>query len=670
MSNPDINSPANEWKPLDPLISEDSLNSHQILADQEVPEASSEDSENLPAESNSLTTEASKNIESVDLSTEPSVHGDSTESESEEADLLDSEDPAELEGSEDEIDESLDVLVEEDDEEELADLPHFERLIVNSETGTVSGKPVENKHRKGTLPWIQAEHQASAKLLDELEEEFERNRNVLRIAIAMSRSSRTLKDEKLQELSNYQETRDSLAAWITQRQSTYAWTLLAALGKERDKLAEFEETVKNWTESTTSEIVETSRMNKRRFVRRIGFGFAGIVAALSIGALVNLFLGWLGITWLVTLLALIGFTNPFVWVPNFLIGGSIATWLLSLFSYFRSYMKWRKMVDRHVAEARYFVTAVKSLQSEKGRIIALHGQMEDYLKLLSEILHKPWEISDTWVNWSTPQLETKSLPTSLVVAKPLESGEYESVRKRALESFAATDWRSEQVRVLFAEYEKAQKMSKGAVEDRFDKDARLRAHFLENLTTSDLLSKVGDDFVQSQAKKLQSEDLPEATQFHVASLKPDLLESLDLSKSMFDDGQSTKNWTSFVGEILGKATAWSPLAYSQAGVFKRLDKQSTVKSYALIPDRIKHVLDASVKPVIMEGTSGSGVEVVVRVDISEWVEPNMVAILDNSQPAPSEPRPAPVAPVAPTTPEPTPSVPPQSSSGQIGPVTF
>lgn len=665
MSNSDITPAGNDWKPLQPLISEDSLNEHHISSEQAQPEDNSAISEAMTLETDTPAINAPEGQEPEAVEMESPLEAVSNQVEDEESVSSAVEDDEDLEASEIDSDDSLDSLNDEEDEEELADLPVFERLVVNSDTGTVSGKPLENKHRKGTLPWIQAEHQASAKLLDEIEGEFERNRNVLRIAIAMSRSSRTLKDEKLQELSNFQETRDSLATWITQRQSTYAWTLLAALGKERDKLAEFEETVRNWTESTTSEIVETSRKNKKKFIRRIGFGFAGIVAALSIGALVNLALGWLGITWLVTLLAIIGFTNPFVWVPNFLIGGSIATWLLSLFSYFRAYMKWRKMVDRHVAEARYFVSAVKSLQSEKGRIIALHGQMEDYLKLLSEMLHKPWEISDTWVNWSTPQLETKSLPTSLVVAKPLESGEYEAVRKHALESFAATDWRSEQVRVLFAEYEKAQKMSKGAVEDRFDKDARLRAHFLENLTSSDLLTKVGDDFVQSQAKKLQSEDLPEATQFHVASLKPDLLDSLDLSKSMFDDGQSTKNWTSFVGEILGKATAWSPLAYSQAGVFKRLDKQSTVKSYALIPDRIKHVLDSSVKPVIMEGTSGSGVEVVVRVDISEWVEPNMVAILDNSQAKLSEPRPAPVAPVQPPAP-----VAPKSVDIQSGPVTF
>lgn len=529
----------------------------------------------------------------------------------------------------DELDDETDES-EIDDEEELEDLPVHERLEIDQETGEVSGKPYENKHHKGTLPWIQTEHEASLKLLQEVEEEFDRNRNVLRIAIAMSRSARVLKDEKLDELQKYQETRDSLAAWIAARQGTYAWSLLEALGKERDKLGEFEESVRNWTETTTTEIVEQSRKNKRRFIRRIGFGFAGLFLALGLGALVNLLFGWLGITWIITLLAFIGFTNPFVWVPNFLIGGSILTWLASLFSYFQSYLKWRKMVDRHVAEARYYVSAVKSLQSEKGRIISLHGQMEDYLKLLSEILHKPWEISDSWINWSTPQLDTSSLPTSLVVAKPLETGEYESVRKHSLETFAAGDWHSEQVRVLFAEYEKAQKMNSGAMEDRFDKDARLRERLLSDLAGSDLLEKVGDNFVQSLAKRLQSDELPQANQFHVASLKPDVLEQLDLSKSMFDDGQTQKNWTSFVAEILGKATAWSPLAYSTSGLFDRLEKRSEVTSYALIPDRIKSVVDSSVTPVIMDGTSGSGVEVVVRVDVSQWLEPKKVAILDES----------------------------------------
>jgi hypothetical protein len=608
MSNSDVTPPNEAWKPLAALPSEDSLHLDSGL------------------DTHPLADEINSEVSEVGAEPAVPVEGHLSEAEDSEIDESDVDDV-----DESEFDEASDAS----DDAELADLPVHERLEINPESGAVSGKPYENKHRKGTLPWIQTEHEASVKLLDEVEEEFERNRNVLKIAISMSRSARVLKDEKLGELSKYQETRDSLAEWIAERQGTYAWTLLEALGKERDKLDEFEKSVKNWTETTTTEIIEQSRKNKKKFIRRIGFGFAGIFLALGVGALVNLFLGWLGITWIVTLLAFIGFTNPFVWVPNFLIGGSIATWLASLFGYFRSYMKWRKMVDRHVAEARYYVSAVKSLQSEKGRILSLHGQMEDYLKLLSEILHKPWEISDEWLNWATPQLNTNSLPTSLVVAKPLESGEYEAVRKHSLETFAAGDWHSEQVRVLFAEYEKAQKMNTGAMEDRFDKDVRLRAKFLVDLEESDLLAKVGDEFVQSLARKLQSDDLPQATQFHVASIKPDLLENLDLSKSMFDNGQTNKNWTAFVAEILGKATAWSPLTYSTAGLFDRLEKQSEVTSYALIPDRIKTVLDSSVTPVIMDGTSGSGVEVVVRVDVSQWIEPAKVAILDDSKARPA-----------------------------------
>ena len=477
------------------------------------------------------------------------------------------------------------------------------------------------------MPWIQTEYEASTKLLDEVEEEFERNRNVLRIAIAMSRSARVLKDQKLAELLRYQETRDSLAAWIAERQGTYAWILLSTLGKERDKLNEFEKTLRAWTESNTTEIIEQSRKNKKRFIRRIGFGFAGLITALGLGTLVNFALGWLGVTWLVTLLAFIGFTNPFVWVPQFLIGGSILTWLASLFSYFQSYLKWRKMVDRHVAEARFYVGAVKSLQHEKGRILSLHGQMEDYLKLLSEIMHKPWEISDSWINWETPQLDTSKLPSSLVVARPRESSEYEAVCKRSLEAFASTNWHSNQVRVLFAEYEKAQKMNPGAMEDRIDKDRALRSRLLDDMQKSGLLQKVGDEFVQDLAKKLQRDDLPEATQFHVASLKPDLLERLDLSNNMFDDADVKKNWSAFVSEILGKATAWTPLAYSDLGLRDPLIKRTEVNSYAFVPDRMKSRVDSSVKAIAMDGDSGSGVEVVVRVDVSPWLETDKVAIL-------------------------------------------
>lgn len=651
MSNSDLTANGQDWKPMPPLPAEDSLLAESSQASQA--------QDFLSVDPSSLSENA---IEADDVATP-----DTSESSSlpvGEASEVDATLPNEADSGEnkDLIDETTleDSL---DDEEELEDLPPRERLEIDRETGAVSGKPFENKHNKGTLPWIKTEHEASLKLLNEIEEEFARNRNVLKIAIAMTRSARVLKDEKLNELSRFEETRDSLAEWIAERQGTYAWTLLEALGKERDKLTAFEEAIKNWTETSTTEIVEQSRKNKRRFVRRIGFGFAGIILALGLGALVSLVLGWLGITWIVTVLAIIGFTNPFVWVPNFLIGSSIAVWLGSLFSYFRSYVKWRRMVDRHVAEARYYVGAVKSLQSEKGRILSLHGEMQDYLKLLSEILHKPWSISDSWVNWSTPQLETKALPTSLVVAKPLESGEYESVRKHALEDFAAGDWHSRQLNVLFTEFEKIQKMNAGAMEERFDKDGRLRAKLGVDLNEIDLLSKVGDEFVKSLAEKLQSDDLPQATQFHVASLKPDVLESLDLSKSMFDDGDTKRNWTSFVSEILGKATGWSTLAYSTSGIEDRLEKRNQVFSYALIPDRITSQLDPSVTPVIMEGESGTGVEVVVRVDVSQWVDPKKISILDDSKAAPADSE-------KPQTSTVLKDLPKQDPEGRVGRVTF
>ena len=65
-------------------------------------------------------------------------------------------------------------------------------------------------------------------------------------------------------------------------------------------------------------------------------------------------------------------------------------------------------------------------------------------------------------------------------------------------------------------------------------------------------------------------------------------------------------------------------------------QRNQVNSYALIPDRIKSQLDPSVTPVIMEGESGSGVEVVVRVDVSHWVDPKNISILDDSKAAPAD----------------------------------
>jgi hypothetical protein len=173
-------------------------------------------------------------------------------------------------------------------------------------------------------------------------------------------------------------------------------------------------------------------------------------------------------------------------------------------------------------------------------------------------------------------------------------------------------------------------MPEGSMSRLFDVDPKMRAKVLATLPESEVLTLVGDSFVKSQAKYLQTFVLPEQTGFYVDSIKPDPLAILDFSDNYFDEGGNDRDWNSFVGEILGEGAGWSGLAYSLMGKSKNLAKGIDNQSFALVPERLAQQVFAGVKAQVVPKNEATGVEVVIRIDLSGWLDPEMVSLLDDN----------------------------------------
>ncbi len=504
----------------------------------------------------------------------------------------------------------------------------------------VAEEPViaSNPFTKGTIEWIQEEERLSQDRLTKIEEELAKSKTILKLDIAMSKATKSAAKTKQEELDDYDDARDSLHSWIAERQGTYAWKLLEALKAERVKIEDLQKEIVGWIEKPTTEFYERTLDLKKTFIRRFRLGLIGIVVSLLIGTIVNLILNALGLGLLVNLLTFLGFSNPFSWVPKVLGVGAGFSWIVALFGYFRGYYKWRKDLEREVASAKYYLKAVKRLAEQKPRILSLHAQMEEYLVLISEMLHKPWNIKDEWLSFETADLDYSKLPASLVVAKPKPTGVYSQVAKECLQTFLSSDWRNQQIEALFKQLEIVNQMPEGSMVRIFDADPKMRAKVLAALPESQVLSLVGDSFVKAQAKFLQTSVLPEQTGFFVESIKPDPLAVLDFSENYFDDGGNDRDWNTFVSEILGEGAGWSGLAYSLTGNSKNLAKGSDTQSFALVPDRLAKQVYPGIKAQVVPKNEATGVEVVVRIDLSGWLDPQMVKLLDDNSVGISTPR--------------------------------
>ena len=478
----------------------------------------------------------------------------------------------------------------------------------------------KNRFKKGTLKWIKEENQIVSENVDFLEKEFGKLKNVLKVGVATFKSAKETSEEKEAHLDQFLSAQESLNEWISERRGTYAWQLLAALGREQEKLAAFEKDVSNWVDTQTQNLYEEARDNKKKFLRKFRFSFGGLLFSLVLGYLVNLALTALGLGWIPLVLNFIGITNPISIISQVIGFGAVFSWFFAFVFYFRDYSRWRKRLNREVADARFYLKAVSELSVEKGRLRFLHEEMHEFLGLMAKLLHNPWFISEEWINYEGTSLDATKLPKSMDVAVPREVGAFNDVKTRALEYFISQNWRDNQIAILFEEYEKSNAMRASSISNRIDEDSRLRRKLRTDIASDQYLKRVGDRLIENLTEYVQREVLPEETRFNVDSIKPNELAGLKMKTSIFETSAELMKWEDFISEILGPVGSWQQINFSSSGQLENLFDRKKIVSYALIPERLDRSIIEEIKPHVVEKDDKSGVEVIVRVDVSNWID--------------------------------------------------
>ena len=538
--------------------------------------------------------------------------------------------PEELEEVDTEIEDSTEIADEEElEEESIEDLGEINQEIdedladdSDSEEEIVLNpfQRRKNRFKKGTLKWIKEENQIVSENIDFLEKEFGKLKNVLKVGIATYKSAKETNEEKEAHLEQFLSAQESLNEWISERQGTYAWQLLAALSSEQDKLAAFEADISKWVDTKTKDLYEEARDNKKKFLRKFRFSFGGLLFSLLLGFLVDLALQAMGLSWIPMVLSFIGITNPISIISQVIGFGAVFSWFFAFVFYFRDYSRWRKRLNREIADARFYLKAVSELSTEKGRLRFLHQEMHEYLGLMAKLLHNPWYISEDWIDYQGTRLDSTKLPKSMDVAVPREVGAFNDVKRSALEYFLSGNWRTDQIAILFEEYEKSNAMRSSSISSRIDEDSRLRRKLRTDIASDQYLKKVGDKLVEKLTEYVQSTVLPEETGFSVDSIKPDELAGLKMKASIFDSSDDLMKWEDFISEVLGKVGSWQQINFSSSGQLDNLFDRRSITSYALIPDRLGGKIDEEIKQHIVDKDDKAGVEVIVRVDVSNWID--------------------------------------------------
>ncbi|MGA0210003.1 MAG: hypothetical protein ACO3LZ_08805 [Candidatus Nanopelagicales bacterium] len=311
----------------------------------------------------------------------------------------------------------------------------------------------------------------------------------------------------------------------------------------------------------------------------------------------------------------------------------VALWILFLITYYRDNSKRRHALRQASSHVEYLGRALDEVRAEIQRLESLHQQMPDYLKYLSEVLHRPWTLpqlstllsAQTASTPETPEAvlfdaarpDPTSLPSLMRLAEPPlgAGGEKEAALVRdTVRIMMHRGWRFGALCSLLEAAEAVEAVPPGTFDvSRVDRDSRVRSAVMKSLEESDARLVAGRSQLRQLARRIHLQVMDEIHPA-VQELVEDPLESLDLEEDILSDGDwRIKDWDEFLAEAVGPASAWSTATFSLDGLAAGLpDVTSTVYG----PERLA---DQAEPGIVFAGTQGKSVrpiELVVRIDRS------------------------------------------------------
>lgn len=431
-----------------------------------------------------------------------------------------------------------------------------------------------------------------------------------------------------EQMSLIQGVRDSLRAWVSARSGSFAWQLLVRLAHERQLAAEEFAQLRAAAETPITPQAELPSRMRDRFMRRS-------VISLAVVALV-----WLAITVLKyslpDLAQIAPAVNPLAW-PLWLTAlvallTFLTLWVLFLVTYYRETSRSRFQLRRGAAHVEYLSKTSLSAREEQQRLNALHAQVPDYLKYLSEAIHRPWELPsmsherpghEDPSNVDTPETvvfgsvrpRTDLLPSFMRLAEstPGAGGDREMALVRdTVRSLLHRGWRYGALCDLLAAAEEAESLPSGTFDPtRLDRDPRLRAALLAALQRSDAHRIAGRRQLRVLAERIQKQVMD---QIHppVSDLAPDPLKDLQIDEDLLGENDwRMKEWDDFLAEALSLPSNWSTLAFSVTGNSDGIDD---VRAIGYGPERLVDLKDESVTYLGIAEKSTRPVELVIRID--------------------------------------------------------
>jgi len=459
--------------------------------------------------------------------------------------------------------------------------------------------------------------------------EASRTRRLLRARQLRANRSLESVDSEVAEL---RSARESLNSWVGARAHSYSWKLLSTLQGERDRAGRDLADLRAAASSPLGGNLEPPSKLQDRFMWK-AIGAFGLL--LSIFALVTT----LKYRLLEEASQVAAPINPMSW-PTWLTGAVLLLIYLGLLvrfliTYYRETSQRRHALTQLRSHLDYLEQTGRRIREEDHRLDSLHTQVPGYLKYLSEVLHRPWEIpaiaigdgfetspsglQDTpeQIVFDTTRPSTDSLPSLMRLAEPPPGSggaKEQALVRDTVQQILRPGWRFDSLVQLLRSIERDQSLPEDTLAPRrVDQDPRLREAVLASLERSEVRRDAGRSQLRHLSRQIQLLVLEEVHP-PVKDLARDALDGLLLDEDMLGDAdRALKDWDAFLAESLGPASRWGALNFNLAGLMAA-DAEDSLEVVAYGPDRLQPMCHESTTLRGFSLPSVRPIELVVRIE--------------------------------------------------------
>jgi hypothetical protein len=443
-----------------------------------------------------------------------------------------------------------------------------------------------------------------------------------------------------EQVKKHEDSTDKLHRWVSEQKGSFLWKVLNRMSNNKsevqDRLNGYQDFIDKLDIPKTGALAEI----RKRFHKSLLFNWSIVLA---LGTLLfylrDISENYPELTELSNIVNSESFPNRWqiIIISLFLL---LFTLISLLIQYYRDWSKFERNVTISLWKLEEISKSVQHYRTEQARINVLYPQVRDWLEILGNALHKPWEVDEKWLINTLSDIPQDDFPFALRIAQAQENDAASSIalKRDAAERYLTRGWRSKVFEDQVISAGEMMGMSSERLNvEILDADIALspggpRAVLREKITSSELLKSVAKKQLIPLMKIVQIESIAESRP-PVRENRTNILDTFQPED--FDLEMNRKlAWDDFLAISMGNSdkprTPLSQLAFSESG--RQTGHHDRANTIFITPNRlISRVPSNETTFADSYGESTRlPLDIVVRMDIAGPLQQEDILILKRS----------------------------------------